>query len=152
MMIRSRSRLMPASTRNGVSRIAAAPGPPAMKTTGSGSGLPDAAGTIATASRMVRPSGLERFSGTTRYPHRAACRAGMGSAVAGQGADSKRGVAADSAAGAFAGENASAVSKPRTISREKSEVETSMRSESIDAIGASPPADIPKAVARAKCS
>ena len=75
-----------------MSRIADSPGPPAMKTTGSGCGFPDAAGTIATASRMVRLSGFERFSGTTRYPHRAACRASMGSAVVGQGADSNRGV------------------------------------------------------------
>src|SRR5215831_923303 len=93
MMIRSRVRLMPASTRNGVSRIPVAPGPPVMKTTGSGCGDSDTAGTIATANRIVRPFGFERLSGTTRDPHRAVCRAGIGSGVFGQGPDSNRAVA-----------------------------------------------------------
>ena len=40
-----------------MSRIAAAPGPPVMKTTGSGFGCFDTAGRIATALRIVRPFG-----------------------------------------------------------------------------------------------
>src|SRR5262249_41600331 len=92
MMIRSRSRLTPASSSVGMSRVAAAPGPPVMKTIGSGGGDSDAAGMIATGNRIVRPYGVERLSGTTRNPHCAVCRAGIGSGVIGQVPGSNRAV------------------------------------------------------------
>src|SRR5262245_66562934 len=83
MMIRSRSRLTPASISIGMSRIAEAPGPPVMKTIGSGGGDSDAAGLIATGYRIVRPYGVARVSGPTRHTHCAGRRAGRGSGVIG---------------------------------------------------------------------
>jgi hypothetical protein len=58
MMIRSRSRFTPASTSVVVScPMGSTPGPPAMYTIGSGAGLFDTAGMIATARRIMRPLG-----------------------------------------------------------------------------------------------
>lgn len=48
----------------------------------------------AAASRMVRPPGRVRFSGTSRYPQRAVARASIGSGVLGQGPGTKRAPAA----------------------------------------------------------
>jgi hypothetical protein len=61
-----------------------------MKTIGSGAAGLARAATIATASRIVRPAGFERFSGTTKNPQRACRSAAIGSGVFGQGALWKR--------------------------------------------------------------
>ena len=80
-----------------------------MYTTGSGAGVGDVAGTIATARRIVRPLALARFSGTTKKPQRAFCSAEIGSCVVGHAPDSNLGDAAtttaplDAAAGALIG-------------------------------------------------
>ncbi|MFE8016123.1 hypothetical protein ACFU3O_25685 [Streptomyces antibioticus] len=61
-----------------------------MNTTGSAPGFGETAGTTATASRIVRPPGRDRFSGTSRNPH----RPGTGSGVGGHGPGTNRADAA----------------------------------------------------------
>src|SRR5665213_603529 len=92
MMMRSRLRLTPARIKNGVSRIAASPGPPAKKTIGSDLAGLEREGTIATKRRIVRLVRSERFSGTIKNPQRAVFSSAIGSGVVGHGAASKRGV------------------------------------------------------------
>jgi hypothetical protein len=58
--------LNPESINPGALPIAPTPGPPAKYTTRSGAGVRDTDGTMATATRMVRPVGRRRFSGTTK--------------------------------------------------------------------------------------
>jgi hypothetical protein len=59
----------------------AAAGPPCRYTTGSGADVGDTGGTMATARRMLRAVGRLRFSGTTKWPQRAAFRPGIESAA-----------------------------------------------------------------------
>ena len=59
---------------NGASDVAAWPGPPARMTSGSGFGDSVFAGSTATKSVMLRPSGLLRSSGTSSVPQCAAVR------------------------------------------------------------------------------
>ncbi len=72
------------------------PGPPAMNTTGSWAGFAgSAAGMTAAASLIVRPPGRERFSDTSRNPHRALLSASIGSGGFGQGPGTNRDGAAE---------------------------------------------------------
>jgi hypothetical protein len=66
MRMSSRSRFNPASIKPGAAAIALPPGPPARYTTGSGAGVGDTGGAMATARRMLRPLARLRFSGTTK--------------------------------------------------------------------------------------
>ncbi|MGW6573719.1 hypothetical protein ACWGAN_16275 [Streptomyces sp. NPDC054945] len=75
-----------------------------MNTTGSWAGFADrTAGMTAAAGSMVRPPGRERFSGTSRKPHRALPSASIGSGGFGQGPGTNRRAACPKADGAEAG-------------------------------------------------
>src|SRR5215216_5541067 len=62
-----------------------------MYTTGSGAGVGDAAGTIPTVRRIVRPFALARFSGTTRKPQRASAGRVVGNGSVGHAVGSNLG-------------------------------------------------------------
>src|SRR6185437_7874020 len=91
MRISSRSRLKPAAIRACASLSGKPPGPPARYTIGSGAGCGDAAGTIPTVRSIVRPSGLARFSGTTRKPQRAFAGRVVGTGLVGHAVGSNLG-------------------------------------------------------------
>jgi hypothetical protein len=73
-----------------------APGPPFMRSTGSGAGFAPLLFRRMTGSRIVRPPGRARFSGTTRVPQRALSFSESGSSIA-QVPGSKRGTGRASA-------------------------------------------------------
>src|SRR6476646_5217460 len=110
MRIRSRSRLKPAAIRACASPSGKPPGPPARYTIGSGAGCGDAAGTIPTVRRIVRPFGLARFWGTTRKPQRASAGRVVGTGLVGHAVGTNLGTGSADPAAALAGDaNGSAV-------------------------------------------
>src|ERR1700751_5401001 len=116
MRISSRSRLKPAAISDCASPSGKPPGPPARYTIGSGAGCRDAAGTIPTVRRIVRPFGLARFSGTTRKPQRASPGRVGGTGLGGHAAGTTLGTARRGLATAPAGDaNGSAVATAAQI-------------------------------------
>jgi hypothetical protein len=84
-----------------------------MYTTGSGAGVGDAAGTIPTVRRIVRPFALVRFSGTMRKPQRASAGRVVGKGSVGHAVGSNLGAGSAEAAPAV-GLVSSATAAPTT--------------------------------------